>query len=131
MITKYTKSISLGVTLLAFATLGHGQEFVVAQSQMQMNSPPACQENCQQEVQGNTQGNSNQHGAQNNNQSSNQSNGQSGAQGSTNFDRSGMDKASVHLQVLQQAAPRFTESSSTKKPANDDKKSSTKTQDNP
>lgn len=116
MITKYTKSISLGVALLATATLSYSQEFVVAQSQM--NNSPACQENCQQEV----QGNNSQHGTQNN--------GQNSGQNSTSFDRSGMDKASIHLQVLQQATPRFTESSNAKKPASEDKKSNTKTQDN-
>ena len=46
------------------------------------------------------------------------------------LDRSGMDKASVHLQILQQSTTHFSESIQTKKPAIDDKKLPTKSQSN-
>lgn len=46
------------------------------------------------------------------------------------LDRSGMDKASVHLQILQQSTTHFSESAQAKKPAIDDKKLPTKSQSN-
>lgn len=106
-----TKHLSLGITLLALVSTAYSQEFVTtqaqSQSQMQASNPPGCQENCAE-----TQANSGQNG------------GQSGLQ----IDRSGMDKASIHLQVLQQTSQKFTEPSNSKKNNNDDKKSTTKNQ---
>lgn len=46
------------------------------------------------------------------------------------LDRSGIDKASVHLQILQQSTTHFSESIQAKKPAIDDKKLPVKTQSN-
>jgi hypothetical protein len=46
------------------------------------------------------------------------------------LDRSGMDKASVHLQILQQSTMHFSESGQAKKPTIDDKKSPIKLQSN-
>lgn len=46
------------------------------------------------------------------------------------LDRSGMDKASVHLQILQQSTTHFSESVQAKKPAIDDKKLPIKSQSN-
>ena len=99
-----TKSTYLGIALFTLTGLVYAQEFVIVQPQS--TTPPPCQENCSQE-------------------------GQSSAQ-NMQIDRSGMDKASVHLQILQQASPRFTESSgsNSKKPSVEDKKSSAKTQEN-
>ena len=97
-----TKKISLGITLAAFASLAYSQEFVVSPSQM--NSQPACQENCPAD-------------------------GANGGQGALHIDRSGMDKASVHLQVLQQSSQKFSEPANAKK-NNDDKKPSSKAQSN-
>lgn len=102
-----TKHLSLGITLLALVSTAYSQEFVTAQtqsqSQMQASNPPACQENCTE-----TQAN--------------------GGQGSLQIDRSGMDKASIHLQVLQQTSQKFVEPSNSKKNSNDDKKPTTKNQ---
>lgn len=44
------------------------------------------------------------------------------------LDRSGMDKASVHLQILQQSTTHFSESVQAKKPAIDEKKLPAKSQ---
>lgn len=96
-----TKQFSLGIGLLAFASFAYSQEFIVIPSQS--NTPPACQENCSPE-----------HGGQN----------------ALQIDRSGMDKASVHLQILQQTSQKFTEPSTSKKNNNDDKKTPNKAQDN-
>lgn len=46
------------------------------------------------------------------------------------LDRSGIDKASVHLQILQQSSTHFSESIQAKKPAIDDKKLPAKSQSN-
>jgi hypothetical protein len=46
------------------------------------------------------------------------------------LDRSGMDKASVHLQILQQSTAHFSESVQAKKPAIDEKKLPIKSQSN-
>jgi hypothetical protein len=46
------------------------------------------------------------------------------------LDRSGMDKASVHLQILQQSTTHFSESVQAKKPVIDDKKLPVKSQIN-
>ncbi len=46
------------------------------------------------------------------------------------LDRSGMDKASVHLQILQQSTSHFSETAQVKKPAVDDKKLLIKSQSN-
>ena len=46
------------------------------------------------------------------------------------LDRSGMDKASVHLQILQQSTSHFSDSVQAKKPAADDKKLPVKPQGN-
>lgn len=46
------------------------------------------------------------------------------------LDRSGMDKASVHLQILQQTTTHFSDTAQAKKPATDDKKSPLKSQSN-
>nr|WP_315482116.1 hypothetical protein [uncultured Undibacterium sp.] len=46
------------------------------------------------------------------------------------IDRGGMDKASVHLQILQQTSQKFTEPSAPKKNNNDDKKAPSKSQEN-
>lgn len=46
------------------------------------------------------------------------------------LDRSGMDKASVHLQILQQTTTHFSDTAQAKKPAADDKKSALKPQSN-
>jgi hypothetical protein len=46
------------------------------------------------------------------------------------LDRSGMDKASVHLQILQQSTSHFSDSVQAKKPAADDKKLQLKPQSN-
>lgn len=46
------------------------------------------------------------------------------------LDRSGMDKASVHLQILQQSTTHFSESVQAKKPVIDDKKLPVKSQSN-
>lgn len=99
-----TKSLSLGIVLFTLAGAAFSQEFVVAQTQT--NSPPPCQENCPQETQAIP------NGGQNNMQ----------------IDRSGMDKASVHLQVLQQTSQKFTEPSNSKKNTSDDRKPSNKSQ---
>jgi hypothetical protein len=45
------------------------------------------------------------------------------------IDRGGMDKASVHLQILQQTSQKFIEPSAPKKNNNDDKKTPNKSQD--
>lgn len=99
------KTLSLGLILSAFAGVSYAQEFVV--SQTQSNKEAQCQENCSQE-------------------------GQGQAQAPLQIDRSGMDKASVHLQIMQQTSPRFTESSGSpkKSPADEKKSSNTKTQEN-
>ncbi len=97
-----TKQISLGIFLAAVASLASSQEFVVSPSQM--NTQPSCQENCPAD-------------------------GASGGQNAPHIDRSGMDKASVHLQVLQQSSHKFSEPANAKK-NNDDKKSSSKSQSN-
>lgn len=97
-----TKQISLGIFLAAVASLAFSQEFVVSQSQM--NTQASCQENCPAD-------------------------GASGGQNATHIDRSGMDKASVHLQVLQQSSHKFSEPANAKK-NNDDKKPSSKSQSN-
>ncbi|MFZ6798494.1 hypothetical protein [Undibacterium sp. Di24W] len=96
------KKISLGITLTAIASVAFSQEFVVSQSQM--NNQPACQENCPAD-------------------------GANTGQGALQIDRSGMDKASVHLQVLQQSSQKFSEPANAKK-NNDDKKPSSKAQSN-
>lgn len=44
------------------------------------------------------------------------------------LDRSGMDKASVHLQILQQTTNHFSDTAQAKKPSPEDKKSPAKTQ---
>jgi hypothetical protein len=46
------------------------------------------------------------------------------------LDRSGMDKASVHLQILQQTTTHFSDTAHAKKPVADDKKSAIKAQSN-
>lgn len=46
------------------------------------------------------------------------------------LDRSGMDKASVHLQILQQSTTHFSETTQAKKPTVDDKKLPIKSQSN-
>jgi hypothetical protein len=46
------------------------------------------------------------------------------------LDRSGMDKASVHLQILQQSTMHFSDSVQAKKPAVEDKKLPIKSQSN-
>lgn len=46
------------------------------------------------------------------------------------LDRSGMDKASVHLQILQQSTSHFSDSVQAKKPSTDDKKLLIKPQSN-
>ncbi|MFZ6817005.1 hypothetical protein [Undibacterium sp. Ji22W] len=97
-----TKQFSLGIGLLAFAGFAYSQEFVVVPTQT--NTPPTCQENCPPENQG--------------------------SQNSLQIDRSGMDKASVHLQILQQTSQKFTEPTTSKKNNNDDKKTPNKSQDN-
>lgn len=52
------------------------------------------------------------------------------SQSTMTLDRSGMDKASVHLQILQQSTSHFSESVQAKKPAIDDKKLPVKSQSN-
>ncbi|MBC3807317.1 hypothetical protein H8K52_08170 [Undibacterium seohonense] len=96
-----TKQFSLGIALLAVAGIAYSQEFVVTQTQT--NNQASCQENCPSEGQG--------------------------GQNAMQIDRSGMDKASVHLQVLQQTSQKFAEPSNNKK-NNDDKKAPNKPQDN-
>lgn len=98
------KTVSLGIVLASVVGAVQAQELFVV-SQPQSNKELQCQENCAQESQ---------------------------SQAPLQIDRSGMDKASVHLQIMQQTSPRFSEpSSSSKKPGNEDKKSnSTKTQEN-
>lgn len=54
----------------------------------------------------------------------------SAAQSSMTLDRSGIDKASVHLQILQQSTLHFSDSAQAKKPAIDDKKIQIKPQSN-
>jgi hypothetical protein len=44
------------------------------------------------------------------------------------LDRSGMDKASVHLQILQQTNNHFSDTAQAKKPSPDDRKSPVKAQ---
>lgn len=97
-----TKQFSLGIGLLAIAGLAYSQEFVVVPTQT--NTPPTCQENCPPESQG--------------------------GQNALQIDRSGMDKASVHLQILQQTSQKFSEPSTSKKNNNDDKKAANKSQEN-
>lgn len=46
------------------------------------------------------------------------------------LDRSGMDKASVHLQILQQTSTHFSDIAQARKPAAEDKKSLLKSQSN-
>ncbi|MBR7800015.1 hypothetical protein [Undibacterium fentianense] len=101
------KQFSLGFALLAFTSVALSQEFVVVPSQStsqannQASSQSTCQENCSSEG------------------------------GQMQIDRSGMDKASIHLQILQQASQKFSEPSfNNKKTANDDKKNPSKSQDN-
>lgn len=100
-----TSYLSFGIALFALVNIAHSQEFVVApaqsQSQMQASNPPTCQENCNELQAGSAQ---------------------SGLQ----IDRGGVDKASVHLQILQQASQKFVEPATSKKPSSDDKKSNVK-----
>jgi hypothetical protein len=56
--------------------------------------------------------------------------GGSAAASNVLLDRSGMDKASVHLQILQQSTAHFAETTAAKKPLADDKKSTSKPQGN-
>jgi hypothetical protein len=56
--------------------------------------------------------------------------GGSAATSNVLLDRSGMDKASVHLQILQQSTAHFSETTAAKKPLTDDKKSASKPQGN-
>ncbi|MFZ6748344.1 hypothetical protein [Undibacterium sp. Ren11W] len=56
--------------------------------------------------------------------------GGSAATSSVMLDRSGMDKASVHLQILQQSTAHFAETTLAKKPLAEDKKSASKPQGN-
>lgn len=51
-------------------------------------------------------------------------------QSSMTLDRSGIDKASVHLQILQQSTLHFSDSAQAKKPTIDDKKTQIKPQSN-
>ena len=46
------------------------------------------------------------------------------------LDRSGMDKASVHLQILQQTTGHFADTAQAKRPMTDEKKLQTKSQNN-
>ncbi len=122
-----TKSILLGLASYAILGAAFSQEFVV--TQIQTNTPPACQENCSHDATQNSQTSAllNQQTIQQTNQQSNKSDkGENNVQ----IDRSGVDKAAIHLQILQQAAPHFTEGSAAKKAATEEKKTSTKTQDN-
>jgi hypothetical protein len=96
-----TKQLALGIALLATSAIACSQEFVV--SQTQTNNQANCQDNCPSESQG--------------------------GQNATQIDRSGMDKASVHLQILQQASQKFAEPSNTKKNTSDDKKTPSKPQE--
>jgi hypothetical protein len=96
-----TKQLALGIALLATSAIACSQEFVV--SQTQTNNQTNCQDNCPSESQG--------------------------GQNATQIDRSGMDKASVHLQILQQASQKFAEPSNTKKNTSDDKKTPSKPQE--
>jgi hypothetical protein len=52
------------------------------------------------------------------------------AQLQTQLDRSGVDRASVHLQILQQSNTHFSDSNSQKKPAPFDKKAQIKANSN-
>ncbi|CAN5687597.1 hypothetical protein BH11PSE12_BH11PSE12_16390 [soil metagenome] len=54
----------------------------------------------------------------------------SSVQSALMLDRSGMDKASVHLQILQQTTGHFADTVQAKRPVTDDKKSQTKPQSN-
>lgn len=98
------KTVSLGIVLASVFGVVQAQELFVV-SQPQANKENQCQENCAQDTQ---------------------------AQAPLQIDRSGMDKASVHLQIMQQTSPRFSEpAGGSKKSGSDDKKStSTKTQEN-
>lgn len=96
------KQFSLGTALLAVAGFAYSQEFVVVQTQS--NNQASCQENCASENQG--------------------------GQNAMQIDRSGMDKASIHLQILQQTSQKFAEPSMSKKNGSDDKKAPSKSQDN-
>lgn len=117
------KSFTLNFILIASAMANaSAQEFIVAPSQM--NNPPPCQqENCV-----NDPASSNSSSSQSpSNQNIGSSNGSSGGQG-VKIDRSGMDKASIHLQILQQTAPIFNETIPNKKSGNEDKKTNNKSQ---
>lgn len=117
------KSFTLSFLLLASAMgTASAQEFLVAPSQV--NNPPPCQqENCVNDPASSNSSSSQSSSIQN----PGPSNGGSGGQG-VKIDRSGMDKASIHLQILQQTAPHFNESGSNKKSGNDDKKTNNKSQ---
>jgi hypothetical protein len=117
------KSFSLSFFLLATVIANaSGQEFIVAPSQVS-NPPPCQQENCVNDPASASTSNS----QSSSNQNPGSSNGSSGGQG-VKIDRSGMDKASIHLQILQQTAPHFNETSPNKKSGSDDKKTNNKSQ---
>lgn len=60
----------------------------------------------------------------------NAANALSSVQSALMLDRSGMDKASVHLQILQQTTGHFADTAQAKRPLTDDKKLQTKSQSN-
>jgi hypothetical protein len=106
MTKKFLLASLLCSTLLTNAA--HSQEFVADTLLMAMSVPSAQQDGRNQDA---------------------QSSGSSGYNAVT-LDRSGMDKASVHLQILQQTNSHFSETAQAKKPAAEDKKLPVKPQGN-
>jgi hypothetical protein len=93
---------------ILLAGTAHAQEFVPHTVLMAMSVPPAPQDGRNQDA---------------------QSSG-SAVYNAVTLDRSGMDKASVHLQILQQTNGHFSETAQAKKPVADDKKLPVKPQGN-
>lgn len=124
---------SLLLSSILFASLSanaQAQEFIVSPIQAN-NQPQSQQENCVNEsgsCSAITSGSSSSSSSQSSqNQSPGPSSSSTSSSGSVQIDRSGMDKASIHLQIFQQTAPHLSEPNQNKKQAPDDKKSASKT----
>lgn len=121
---------SLLLSSILFASLSanaQAQEFIVSPIQAN-NQTQSQQENCVNEsgsCSANTTSSSSSQSSQT--QSPGPSSSSTSSSGSVQIDRSGMDKASIHLQILQQTAPHLSEPNQNKKQAPDDKKSASKT----
>lgn len=123
---------SLLLSSILFASLSanaQAQEFIVSPIQAN-NQTQSQQENCVNESGSCSTATSSSSSSSSSQSSQTQSPGPSSStssSGSVQIDRSGMDKASIHLQILQQTAPHLSEPNQNKKQAPDDKKSASKT----